>query len=132
MDRLTAFVTVSHAKLRLQYLQRHPEILEGIDMTPKLAGLTSAMAKLRHTIETEADKLAVRIEGANAHGAAAFLKAHVVLDSTEKDVAEIEEFIASLAGSNGAPAGPLDGSSTLSGQSTVEPEKLTTNGVSVG
>src|SRR5258708_881517 len=100
MDRLTAFVAISHAKLRLQYLQRHPEILESIAMTPTLSGLTSAMAKLRHTIETEADKLAVRIEGANAHGAAAFQKADVVLDSTEKDVAEIEEFIASLAGSN--------------------------------
>lgn len=126
MDRLTAFVAISHLKLRLQILARHPELIEEA-MTPKLAGLTSAMAKLRHTVETEADKLTARIEGANTHSAAAFQKAHVVLDSTEKDVSEIEEFIASLAGSNGAPVGPLDASSV---PSAAQPEQLTVNGVS--
>lgn len=128
MDRLTAFVALAHVQLRVEYLKRHPEYLEGIDMTPKLAGLTSAMAKLRHTVETEADKLTSRIEGANMHSAAAFQKAHVVLDNTEKDVTEIESFIASLEGSNGSPGGPLDGSSTLS--EAAQPEKLTVNGVS--
>jgi hypothetical protein len=130
MDRLTSFVALAHAQLRIEYLKRHPEILEGIEMTPKLAGLTSAMAKLRHTVETEADKLAARIEGANTHSAAAFQKAHVVIDGTERDVSEIEAFIASLEGSNGAPAGPLDGSSVSS--EVAQPERLTANGVSVG
>jgi hypothetical protein len=128
VDRLTAFVALAHVQLRIQYLKRHPEILEVIDMTPKLAGLTSAMAKLRHTVEAGADKLAARIEGANTHSAAAFQKAHVVLDNTEKDVSEIEEFIASLEGSNGAPAGPLDDSSASS--EVAQPERLTVNGVS--
>jgi hypothetical protein len=117
MDRLTAFVAISHLKLRLRYLSRHPEIIEGIDMTPKLQGLASAMAKLKHDVEFEADKLLARVQDASAASAGAFAKSHQVLDATKKDVADIEEFIASMVGSNGAPAGPLDVSSATSVQS---------------
>lgn len=129
MDRLTAFVALAHAQLRIEYLKRHPEILEATDMTPKLQGLASAMAKLKHDVEFEADKLITRVHESRVASAAAFSRSHQVLDATAKDVAEIEDFIASMEGSNGAPTGPLDGSSASS--EVAQPEKLSVNGVSV-
>jgi hypothetical protein len=115
MDRLTAFVAISHLKLRLQYLSRHPEIIEGIDMNPKLQGVASAMAKLQHGLEERSGKLLDRIETADKRGAAAFDKAHGSLDATEKAMADVETFIASLEGSNGGPT--LSDSSATSDQS---------------
>lgn len=128
MDRLTALVVIAHARLRLTIVEKYPHLLSGNSemLTPKLAGLSSALAKLKHAVEVDADKLTARIEGASALSAAAFQKAHQVINATEQGVSEIEDFIKSLEGSNG---GPLQDSSTTSEQS--QPDRLTTNGVSV-
>ena len=76
MDRLTAFVVIAHAKLRLQYLPRHPELLDEVTMTPKLQGLTAAMSKLKHSLEVDADNLMARMQDAGAASSRAFAKAH--------------------------------------------------------
>lgn len=96
-------------------------------MTPKLRALSSAMAKLKHDVEFEADKLSARVENVSDASKSAFAKSHQILDATKRDVEEIEEFIESMIGSNGAP-GPLGDSSESSEQ--VKPEELTINGVS--
>jgi hypothetical protein len=127
MDRLTAFVAINHLKLRLQYLSRHPELLEKTDMTPKLQGPASAMARLKHGLEDRSGKLLDRIGAADARSGVAFDKAHKQMDATEKDVAEVEAFLASLEGSNGGPT--LRDSSDTSDVS--QPEHLTVSGVSV-
>lgn len=84
-------------------------------MTPKLQGVASAMAKLRHGLEERSGKLLDRIGAADQRGNAAFDKAHGQLDQTERSMAEVEEFIASLEGTNGGP--------TL-GDSSVSPEDV--------
>lgn len=96
-------------------------------MTPKLQGLASAMAKLQHGLEERSGKLMDRIDHADKRGAAAFDKAHGSLDQTEKAMADVEEFIGSLEGSNGGPT-----LTDSSGSSDQSPELLTTHGVSVG
>src|SRR5258708_691066 len=126
MDRLTAFVAISHLILRLQILSKHPELLEGTEMTPKLAGLTNAMATLQHGLEDQASKLLDRVNAANTRTGAAFAKANAQLSATEQAVTDVENFVASLEGSNGGPT--LSDSSGTSVQS--QPEQLTVNGVS--
>jgi hypothetical protein len=84
-------------------------------MTPKLAGIASAMAKLNHNLDDRADKLLTRIASADARGAAAFEKAHATIDTAEAAVADVEAFVKSLEGSNGAPKNS-DGSSGSSGE----------------
>jgi hypothetical protein len=126
MDRLTAFVAISHLKLRLQYLSRHPEIIEGIDMTPKLAGLSNALAMLQHGLEDQASKLLDRVNAVNIRTAAAMAKANAQMAATEQAAADIEAFANSLEGSNGGPT--LGDSSVTSAQS--QPEQLTVHGVS--
>lgn len=102
MDRWTAFVAIYHLKLRLEYLTRHPELLENI-MTPKLRGVASAFAKLTHGLEQRSGQLLERIEAADKRGSQAFDKAHSSLDSTEQAMADVENFISSLEGANGGP-----------------------------
>lgn len=127
MDRLTALVVIAHARLRLTIVEKYPHLLSGkSEMNPKLQGVASAMAKLQHGLEERSGKLLARIDTAEQRGAAAFDKAHASLDATEKSMADVETFIASLEGSNGGD--PLPDSSQSSGQ--VPPDKLTTNGVS--
>jgi hypothetical protein len=130
MDRLTAFVAIANAKLRLEYLQRHPEILEGIEMTPKLAGLSTALATLRHSLEVQASDLMTRADVVNARISVAMTKAKAQMTVTEQAATDIEDFANSLEGSNGGPT--LSDSSAISDQSQPEPERLTTNGVAVG
>ena len=124
MDRLTALIAISNLKLRLQYLDRHPELL-GVDMTPKLQGVAAAMAKLRHGLEERSGKLLDRIDAADQRGAAAFNKAHSSLDDTERSMADVEEFIASLEGANG---GPTLGDSSASPE---EPDPINRRGQTV-
>jgi hypothetical protein len=57
----------------------------------------------------------MRVEDAGKASAHAFEKSHQVLDATRKDVADIEEFIASMSTSNGSPT--LGDSSPAPGQS---------------
>lgn len=128
MDRLTALVAISHAKLRLQYLERHPEILEGLTMTPKLAGLPTALATLRHSLETQAGQLTDRANAVNDRIAKAMTKANAQMAATEQAATDIEEFANSLEGNNGGPS--LVDSSTSSAATPPAPEHLTVNGVS--
>ncbi len=95
-------------------------------MTPKLAGLTNAMATLQHGLEDQASKLLDRVNAANTRTGAAFAKANAQLSATEQAVTDVENFVASLEGSNGGPT--LSDSSGTSVQS--QPEQLTVNGVS--
>jgi hypothetical protein len=127
MDRLTAFVALAHVQLRVEYLKRHPEILEGIEMTPKLAGLSTALATLQHGLEDQAAKLLDRVNAVNVRTAAAMAKANAQMAATEQAAADIEAFANSLEGSNGGPS--LSDSSATSGQSQAAPEHLTVNGV---
>lgn len=91
-------------------------------MTPKLAGIAGAMAKLNHSLDDRAEKLLARIDAADARGAAAFGKAHATLDAAEAAVADVETFVASLeGGSNGAPKNS-DGSPDSSGETLGEPQ----------
>lgn len=70
MDRLTAFVAIAHLKLRLETLQRHPEILDMAVAPPKLpapmqlAGLGSRL-KRGTNLEARAGAVGPRID--NAH-----------------------------------------------------------------
>jgi hypothetical protein len=129
MDRLTAFVAIAHLKLRLQILARHPELLESIHMTPKLAGLASSLATLRHSLEGQAADLMSRADAVNARIATAMTKAKAQMAVTEQAAADIEDFANSLEGANGGPS--LSDSSDTSGQSQ-EPERLSVNGVAQG
>lgn len=129
MDRLTVFVAISHAKLRLEILQRHPEFLEAADMNPKFQGLASAMSKLNHNLDVGSDKLLSRIAGADARAGAAFAKVNAHIDATEQAAEDIEAFANSLEGSNGG--GPLPDSSADS-EPQPGPERLSVNGVAQG
>jgi hypothetical protein len=62
----------------------------------KLQGLASKMALLRHSLELEAEKLGNRVDGAASKSTEAFAKSHAFLDNTDKDLAEVESFIAEL------------------------------------
>ena len=111
MDRLTAIVSIAHLKLRLEILQRHPEFL--IKMaTPKLQGLAKAMAMLEHNMEDGAGKLLAKIESVGQRGEAALAKGHTKIDGIAGRVAEVEEFVTALEGSNGGD--PLDDSAGTS------------------
>ena len=104
MDRLTAFVAINHLKLRLQYLDRHPELI-GVDMTttPKLQGLAKAMKMLESDLEDDAGKLLEKVESVGARGRAAIAKGHDKIDSKANIVGEIESYVAALEGANGGP-----------------------------
>lgn len=131
MDRLTFFVASAHLKLRLDYLRRHPELLKERMMTPKLRGALQALEMLKHDAESDADEIVARIGDLQTRRKAAKAKTHGALDQTANSLGDIEEFVGALEGSNGGP--PLEGSSESSVDSgSAAPEKLTTNGVSVG
>lgn len=69
-----------------------------------LQGLASKMALLRHNLEAEAEKLGNRVDGAATKSTETFAKSHKFLDATDKDLADVESFIAELdAATNGAP-----------------------------
>lgn len=95
-------------------------------MTPKLAGLSSALATLRDSLEGQAASLVDRADAANNRMKAAMAKATAQMAATEQAVADIEAFANSLEGANGGPS--LSGSSDTSDQSQ-EPERLSVNGV---
>lgn len=99
-------------------------------MTPKLAGLSTALATLRDSLEGQAAALVDRANVANDRMKAAMTKATAQMAATEQAVADIETFANSLEGSNGGPS--LSDSSDTSGQSQAEPERLSVNGVAQG
>lgn len=99
-------------------------------MTPKLAGLSTALATLQHGLEDQATKLLDRVNAVNARTTAAFAKANVQMAATELAAADIEAFANSLEGNNGGPT--LSDSSDTSAQSPqAAPEKLDVHGVSL-
>jgi hypothetical protein len=42
MDRVTALVAIAHLKLRLERLERNPQLLEAIDMDRSISGRWSS------------------------------------------------------------------------------------------
>lgn len=102
-------------------------------MTPKLAGLSTALATLQHGLEDQASKLLDRVNAVNVRTAAAMAKANAQMAATEQAAADIEAFANSLEGSNGGPT-LSDSSATSAAQSqpTAAVEHLTVNGVSTG
>ncbi|NEU95050.1 hypothetical protein [Bradyrhizobium uaiense] len=117
MDRVTALVAIAHLKLRLELLERHPQILEGIDMISikrpiELAGMRARLARAQRQ---EAD-LAVTGQRYDAVQDAideqhAALKGHV--GSLEDNKAQLDQILGRMvAGDNG---GPNDGDAGSSG-----------------
>jgi hypothetical protein len=118
MDRLTAFVALAHAQLRIEYLKKHPEILEGIDMTPNIKGLGSALAKLKHDLDLQAAGALTELSSLGERANVAMGKAKQKIAETKASVEEIEAFVADEGG-NGGPT--LSDSSGTSGQSPAAP-----------
>ena len=149
MDRLTAFVAIAQLKLRLQYLGRHPELIEEPVMVPKFAGLSQALGLMRHELEAQAESLMADIDATRADAKGAFGQAKAKVAEAKAAVADVKAFVADMEGSNGGPI--LGGSSTtsdLSAEALAQaeslakldtaaaavapsaPEQLTVNGVS--
>lgn len=100
-------------------------------MTPKLAGLSTALATLQHSLEDQAAKLLDRVNAVNVRTAAAMAKANSQMAATEQAAADIEAFANSLEGSNGGPPlGDSSGTSDQSQSAAAQPDHLTVNGVS--
>ena len=117
MDRLTALVAIANLKLRLELIQRNPQILEDLEMIDikrpiELAGMA---ARLKRAQKTETD-IAVTgkrydevLDAIDERHAA--LKGHV--GSLETTAAQLDQVINSMiAGSNG---GPNDGDKSSNG-----------------
>ena len=111
MDRLTAMVAVALAVLRLQYLKRHPEILQDApDMEIKapieLAGLKSCLARAKG-LETRSALAGARFD-------TALNGIDEAIGAVEKHAGQLEQYGSELqktiegmiAGSNGAPPDP--------------------------
>lgn len=125
MDRLTAFVALAHVQLRVEYLKRHPEMLEGIDMTPNFKGFGAALAKFKHDLDMQSVDAMSEMSSLGSRASAAMGKVKAKVAETRLAVEEIEAFVAD-EGSNGGPT--LSDSSATSDQS--HPEQLTVNGIS--
>jgi hypothetical protein len=115
MDRLTAFVAIAQLRLRLDIVQRHPQLLEKNMATPFLQGLTKEMDMLEHDLEEDAKGLVNKIRDVRQRGKAAIGKGHARIDGVASRVAEVDKFVTTIEGSNGG--GPLQGSSDASAQS---------------
>ena len=116
MDRVTALVAIAHLKLRLELLERHPQILEGIDMIDikrpiELAGMRSRLARAKK-LEADIgvtgqryDRVLDKID--EQHRA---LQGHA--GELENNSAQLEQLLGTMiAGDNGAPNDGKAGSS---------------------
>lgn len=129
MDRLTAFVAISHVKLRIKLLERHPEILEAIEMTPNFKGFGAALAKFKHDLDMQSVDAMNEMSSLGSRASVAMSKVKAKVAETKAAVEEIEAFVAD-EGSNGGPT-LSDSSDTSAAQSQpVAVEHLTVNGVS--
>lgn len=72
-------------------------------MTAKLRGVRASLDKLRHNVDMDADKLATRIESADAKRVAVFDASHGAVANVERDLKEVEDLISDLGSSNGGP-----------------------------
>ncbi|ODM77791.1 hypothetical protein [Bradyrhizobium elkanii] len=117
MDRLTALVAIAHLKLRLELLERHPQLLEAIDMIDikrpiELAGMRSRLARAKK-LESDIgvtgqrfDRVLDKID--DQHKA---LQGHA--GELESNSAQLEQLLGTmLAADNG---GPNDGETGSTG-----------------
>jgi hypothetical protein len=118
VDRWTAFVAIAHLKLRLEILQRHPEYLKDVEMTPTFKGLGSALSKLKYNLDLQAAPLMSDIETLSTEAPELLKQAAGEVAKTKQAVADIKDFVSGLIGDNGAP---LDVSSTQSAASGTTP-----------
>jgi hypothetical protein len=73
------------------------------------------MDKLRHAIEDDADKLASRIEAADARRSVVFGASHAAMTGVERDLKEVEDYLSELERNhNGGPTSGADDSSESS------------------
>jgi hypothetical protein len=82
-------------------------------MTPKLRGVRASMDKLRHALETDADKLAARIESADARRESVFAASNGAVASVERDIKDVEELLSDMERSNGSPLSDSEESSNV-------------------
>lgn len=82
-------------------------------MTAKLRGVRASLDKLRHNVDLDADKLATRIETADAKRVAVFDASHGAVANVERDLKEVEDLLTDLGTSNGAPTGGYEESSNV-------------------
>lgn len=147
MDRLTAFVAISHLKLRLQYLSQHPELLEGImDKRPpltiprpvELAGMRSRVMRAQQqqkSLAKTGEEYDAVMDGID--------EAHAAITGHVGDLTGVMSQLRStiegmVEKSNGGPIdGESDGRQLPSDQGgegvesqSPQPEQLTVNGVS--
>lgn len=73
-------------------------------MTPKFRGVSSALSKLQHALDSDAEKLINRISRADERREAVFKKSHESVSAAEQSLDDIEKFIGELEGSNGGPS----------------------------
>lgn len=110
-------------------------------MTPTFKGLGSALAKLKHDLDLQAQPLMADIETLAATAPDLLKQATQEVAKTKQAVSDIKDFVSGLVGSNGGPT--LTDSSATSGASAAPatpaaeapatpaaPEQLTVHGVS--
>lgn len=98
MDAVLAQILICNVGVRRELARLKSERRA---MTPNIKGLSSALAKMKHDLDTEAGKLIAKVEGAGARGLAAIKQGHAVVDAALADVKEVEDFAKSLVGHNG-------------------------------
>lgn len=113
MDVILAQILICNIGVRRELARLKSEKV----MTPNIKGLSSALAKMKFDLDSEAGKLIAKVEGAGARGLAAIKQGHAVVDAALKDVQEVEDFAKSLVGHNGGDpiSDGSQGSSTASG-----------------
>jgi multidrug resistance efflux pump len=120
MDRLTALVAIAHLKLRLEMIQRHPQVLEDTDMIDikrpiELAGMRSRLQrakKLETDIAVTGQRYDQVLDAIDEQHAS--LKGHV--GALENEKSQLDQVLgAMIAGGNGAPN---DGEASLSGSAS--------------
>lgn len=126
MDRVTALVAIAHLKLRLQLIERSPQLVEGSPMPidlkrpMELAGMKSRLiraTKLEESIAVTGRRYDQVLDAIDEHHAA--FRGHV--GSLENEKAQLDQVISRMvAGSNGGPnedgEKSLDGSGAEPGQ----------------
>jgi hypothetical protein len=90
-------------------------------MTPKFRGVPSALAKLQHSLDADAEKLFTRIERANQRREEVFKKSHASLDAADGVLDDVEKFFDNMEGSNGGPSGSSDEESEEQQAKTAPP-----------
>jgi hypothetical protein len=108
VDRLTALVAIAHLKLRLEMIQRNPELLEDLDMIDikrpiELAGMAARLKRaerLERDIAVTGKRYDDVLDAIDEKHVA--LKGHV--GSLETTATQLDQVIGLMvAGSNGAP-----------------------------